>query len=246
MVTPKGSISIGRESLKVFYVRGAVAYLQISPLGGSRDETWRGQRIRNVQCLGICQNWVKCDGATEVSDHVAHRNTLRQNNSWVVHEITAQWLPVRCETNRPAAAGLFVSHISRDMRRIFKYVISSRAENIAWILRLLIFFKCRWFCVVCGPKPPLRRHNWLSFDIFQDIERFLIPCQRHVLSRLPPSGETCKYATAPRTQKTFERFSTYWYAPLRRDHPGYCTAEFGNPAGTYELLCIRALLFRLW
>ena len=26
--------------------------------------------------------------------------------------------------------------------------------------------------------------------------------------------------------------------PLRRDHPGYCTAEVGNPGGTYELLCI--------
>jgi hypothetical protein len=26
--------------------------------------------------------------------------------------------------------------------------------------------------------------------------------------------------------------------PLRRDHPGYCTAEFGIPEGTYELPCI--------
>jgi len=24
---------------------------------------------------------------------------------------------------------------------------------------------------------------------------------------------------------------------LRRDHPGYCTAEVGNPGGTYELPC---------
>jgi hypothetical protein len=27
-------------------VLGAMAYLQVSPLGGSRDETWRGQGIR--------------------------------------------------------------------------------------------------------------------------------------------------------------------------------------------------------
>ena len=33
------SISIGRESLKV----GALAYLQVPPLGGSRDEKWRAQ-----------------------------------------------------------------------------------------------------------------------------------------------------------------------------------------------------------
>jgi len=42
-----------------------------------------------------------------------------------------------------------------------------------------------------------------NFGKFQDTERFLIPCPRHVSSRLPPSGETCKYATVPNTQKTW-------------------------------------------
>ena len=37
------SISIGRESLKVFFVLGALAYLQVPPPGGSRDEKWRAQ-----------------------------------------------------------------------------------------------------------------------------------------------------------------------------------------------------------
>jgi hypothetical protein len=46
MVTAKGSISIGRESLQAFCVLGAVAYLQVSSLGGSREGTWRGQGIR--------------------------------------------------------------------------------------------------------------------------------------------------------------------------------------------------------
>ena len=42
--TAERSISIGRESLKVFFfVLGALAYLQIPPLGGSRDEKWRAQ-----------------------------------------------------------------------------------------------------------------------------------------------------------------------------------------------------------
>ena len=41
------STSIGRESLKVFFfVLGALAYLQVPPLGGSRDEKWRAQWIR--------------------------------------------------------------------------------------------------------------------------------------------------------------------------------------------------------
>jgi len=39
--TAESSISIGRESLKVFFVLGALAYLQVPPLGGSRDEKWR-------------------------------------------------------------------------------------------------------------------------------------------------------------------------------------------------------------
>jgi len=36
--TAERSISIGRESLKVFFVLGALAYLQVPPLRGSRDE----------------------------------------------------------------------------------------------------------------------------------------------------------------------------------------------------------------
>jgi hypothetical protein len=60
-----------------------------------------------------------------------------------------------------------------------------------------------------------RTHNWLGFGKFQGTQRFLIPCPRHDSSRLPPSGETCKNATAPSTQKNLERFSTYWCGPLR-------------------------------
>jgi len=37
------SISIGRESKFFFFVLGALAYLQVPPLGGSRDEKWRAQ-----------------------------------------------------------------------------------------------------------------------------------------------------------------------------------------------------------
>ena len=41
--TAERSISIGRESLQVFVVLGALAYFQVPPLGGSRDEKWRSQ-----------------------------------------------------------------------------------------------------------------------------------------------------------------------------------------------------------
>ena len=41
--TVERSISIGRESLQVFYVLGALEYFQVPPLGGSLDEKWRSQ-----------------------------------------------------------------------------------------------------------------------------------------------------------------------------------------------------------
>ena len=95
-------------------------------------------------------------------------------------------------------------------------------------------FVCRWFCVVHDPNPPVHSHNWLSFGKFQDTERFLIHCERHFSSRLPPSGGIWKYAKAPSAKKNLERFSTYWYAPFCRVCLGCCAVEFGNPGGTYE------------
>ena len=67
-------------------------------------------------------NWVNCDGATKVSDHVQHRTTYGQNNSWVVHEIPAEWLPVRCETKRPAGA------IDRECRACARNVCQEPSE----------------------------------------------------------------------------------------------------------------------
>ena len=41
--TAQRSIPIGRESLQVSFVLGALAYFQVPPLGGSREEKWRSQ-----------------------------------------------------------------------------------------------------------------------------------------------------------------------------------------------------------
>ena len=41
--TAERSIPIGTESLQVFFVLGALAYFQVPPLGGSREEKWRSQ-----------------------------------------------------------------------------------------------------------------------------------------------------------------------------------------------------------
>ena len=103
---------------------------------------------------------------------------------------------------------------------------------------LMNCFVHRWFCAVHGPKPLLNCHNWLNFDKFQDTEHFLIPCPRNVSSQLPPSSETCKYTTAPSTQKNLERFSTYWYAPFCCVCLGCYAAEFGSSGGTFEHISI--------
>ena len=41
--TVERSISIGRESLQVFFILGALANFQVPPLEGSREEKWRSQ-----------------------------------------------------------------------------------------------------------------------------------------------------------------------------------------------------------
>jgi hypothetical protein len=94
----------------------------------------------------------------------------------------------------------------------------------------------------CSKCAPLDHHNWLSFGKFQETARFLIPCPCHVSSRLPPRGETCKYATAPSIKKNLERFSNYWYAPFRCVCLTCCAAKFRSSGGTYELPCIYSAL----
>ena len=41
--TAERSISIGRESLQILFVLGALAYFHFPPLEGSREEKWRSQ-----------------------------------------------------------------------------------------------------------------------------------------------------------------------------------------------------------
>jgi hypothetical protein len=168
MVTPKGSKPIGRETLQFFLcVLGAVAYLQVSLLGGSCDETWHVQGIRE------------------------------RNVSWNLPKQSQLW---RCN-------GGFRPRTTQNHLRIKQFVSgtwnSSReaATLLEFHVPLTNCFVRRWFCVVRGPKPPLHRHSWLSFGKFQDTFCSLIPCTHHVSSRLPPSGETYKYATAPSTQR---------------------------------------------
>ena len=181
--TAERSISIGREYLHFIFVLGALAYFQVRPLGGSREEKWRSQWIR------------------------------KRSVSWNLPKLSQLWL---CN-------GGFGSFRSAQAATLLEFMYHSRI--------VLSVGGSVWYII---PKPPLHSHNWLSFAKFQDTERFLIHCERHFSSRLPPSGGNWKYAKAPSTKKNLERFSTYWYAPFCRVCLGCCAVDFGNPEGTYE------------
>ena len=126
-------------------------------------------------------------------------------------------LPYRCSICPPLVnPGKSSSHTLDSLGRwpqpVSSFCSAQAATLLEYHVALTNYFVRKWFCVVHSPKPPLHRHNWLSFCKFQDTERFLIPCPRHFSTRLPPSGETCKYATAPVTRTNLDRFSTYSYA----------------------------------
>ena len=105
------------------------------------------------------------------------------------------------------APGKRFSHTLDSLSRWARTACSFRSAQTATLLEFHVpftnCFVCRWFCVVHDPKPPLHRHNWLSFGKFQGTERFLIHYERHFSSRLHHSGGTCKYAKAPSTKITW-------------------------------------------
>ena len=114
-------------------------------------------------------------------------------------------LPYRCSICwLLRAPGKSFSHTLDSLGRWPRPASSFRSAQAATLLEFHVpltnRFVRRWFCAVHGPKPPLHRHNWLSFGKFQ----FLIHCARHFSSRLSPSGGTCKYAKAPSTKKIWE------------------------------------------
>jgi hypothetical protein len=61
-----------------------------------------------------------------------------------------------------------------------------------------------------------------------------------------PRHQGWTYRASVRYDGKLECLSLCWHAPLRRDHPGFCAAEVGNPGGTYELpcrYCIKIVVF---
>jgi hypothetical protein len=150
-------------------------------------------------------------GISDLYGTVARMVTLKGNMSTEGETLQVSVLPYRRSICPPLVTyrvpNKHFSHMLDSLGWWPWPASSFHSAPAATVLEFHDYFVCRWFCVVHGPKPPLHHHSWLSFGKFQDTDCFLIPCPCHVLSQLPPSGETCKFATAPSTQKNLERFS---------------------------------------
>ena len=92
--TAERSISISRESLQVFFfLLGALAYLQVPPLGGSRDEKWRSQWIRKSSVSWnlpqLSQLW-RCNGGFESCTTQNHLRTKQfLSGTWYSSRVAA-------------------------------------------------------------------------------------------------------------------------------------------------------------
>jgi hypothetical protein len=124
-----------------------------------------------------------------------------EGSMWTEEEtLEVSVLPYRCSicpllVNPDKCFLQTLDRLGRSPRPACSFRSAQAATLVEFHVPLTNCFVHMWRCVLHGPKPPLHGHNWLSFGKFQDTERFLIPCPRHVSSRLPPSGATCKYAT---------------------------------------------------
>jgi hypothetical protein len=102
-------------------------------------------------------------------------------------------LPYRCSICPPLVTyrapdkrySRTLDSLGRWLRPACTFCSAQAATLLECRVPLTNCFVRSWFCAVHGPKRPLHRHNLLSFGKFQDTERFLIPCPRHVLSWLP-------------------------------------------------------------
>ena len=188
------------------------------------------------RCTGL---FISPSGISDPCGTVAGMVTPKGSMSTEGETLQVSVLPYRCSTCwLLRAPDKRFSHTLYSLGRWPRPASSFRSAQAATLLEFHVpltnCFVRRWFCGVHGPKPPLHRHNWLSFGKFQDTERFLIHCARHFSSRLALAVEP---ASTPRPlvqKKNFERFCTYWYAPFCRVCLGCCAVEFGSSGGTYE------------
>jgi hypothetical protein len=104
---PQGSLL----NFKVYYIvkfhwkHATMAFMHVSPLGGSLDEIWQGEWIRKHSDLGICQNWVICDDTTRFRTKCHTKPPTDEAIRQWFKEIPAEWLGTCALRNGQAGRG---------------------------------------------------------------------------------------------------------------------------------------------
>ena len=150
--TAERMISIDRESLQVFFffvffVLGALVYLQVPPLGGSRDEKWRLQWIRKRSVSWnfpkLSQLW-RCNGG--------FRSCTTQNHLQTKQFVNGTWNSsrVHCETKWPSRPiGWDYRACARSVCQELPEVNSSRERAAVRLDKNLERFSIHWYASFC-------------------------------------------------------------------------------------------------
>ena len=169
------SISIDRESLQVFFVLGALVYLQVPPLGDSHDEKWRSQWIRKRSVSWnlpkLSQLW-RCNGGFRSCSTQNHLQTKQfVNGTWNSSRVAACALrnevAVRAHRLRLSSVCekcLSGAHRSQQIARASCCKVGQKLGEILYLL-ICFFLPClSWLLRSRFSKS--RRDLWITLYIF--------------------------------------------------------------------------------
>ena len=193
------SISIGRESLKVFSVLGALAYLQVPLLGGSRDEKWRAQWIRKRSVSWnlpkLSQLW-RCNGGF---GPCTAQNHLR----------TKQFVSGTWNSSRVAACALRNEEAGRGHQLRLSSVCEKRLSGAT----LPFWRPCSPQCYSSRSLDWARFSQWLSSSSLAFTVTWPNPLRFFLMGLHQGSRVHASYATWFTTAATKDRGGSRCYRP---------------------------------
>jgi hypothetical protein len=104
-------------------------------------------------------------------------------------------------------------------------------------------FVCRWSVWYTVWNLPLHNHNWLSLANSKTQNAFLFAVHAMLLHKCPLVVKPASTPWHLVRKKTWERFSSYWYAAFCCVCLGCCAAEFRSSGGIYELSCVCVCIY---
>ena len=185
----------GRQKVKmIFHLQ---LLLRLKFVGLYRHSKYRLTFSRQLQYTGL---FISPSGISDPCGTVAGMVTPKGSMTTEGETLQVSVLPYRCSICwLLRAPDKRFSHTLDSLGRWPRPASSFRRAQAATLMEFHVpltnCFVRRWFCAVHGPKPPLHRHNWLSFGKFQDTERFLIHCARFFRHDYPLAVEP---ASTPR------------------------------------------------